>query len=366
VRIAIACPYAWDVPGGVQVHVRQLADHLRRRGHRTLVLAPAFGPIDEPGVSVVGRPVRLRFNGSVAPISPDPRGLARVRRALASFRPDVVHVHEPFSPSTAMFATFAARAPVVATFHASLERSRAVTLFSPLLRAVWRRLAVRMAVSPVAAGFASARFPGELRIVPNGADVELFGSATPAELPPGRALLFVNRLEPRKGFGVAVDAFRLLAEDDPGLRLVVVGEGRQRSALAGLPAVLRDRVLMKGVVTHAELAGFHAAADVFLAPALGGESFGIVLLEAMAARVPVVGSDIPGYRYVLEDGEDGLLVPPGDPVALAGAVRRLLGDPALAERLRDNGRRRAERFRWETVTSEIETAYRDALARRAG
>jgi len=365
VRIVLACPYAWDAPGGVQVHVGQLAAHLRIRGHQALILAPAAGPVN--GATVVGRPVRIGYNRSVAPVCPDPRSVPRIRRALAAFAPDVVHVHEPFAPSTALFATLVSPVPVVATFHAYAERSRALAVAAPLLGPVWRKLAVRIAVSEAAAAFVGRRFRGAVRIVPNGVDLELFRRAAPATgLAEGRKLLFVNRLEPRKGFAVAVAALERLALEFDDLRLIVAGDGPERAALDSLPDDLRERVTMLGNVAHDDLPPYHAASNVFLGPAVGGESFGIVLVEAMAAGLPVAGSDIPGYREVVRPGVDGLLVRPNDPNALAAAVRSLLTQPDLAERLRASGLERAERFDWKVVTEEIERAYRDALAARNG
>ena len=356
-RVALACPYAWDAPGGVQTHVRQLASHLERRGHQVMITAPAFDTKRAAGIRVAGRPWRIPYNGSIAPVCPDPRSRRVIRRALAEFRADVVHVHEPLTPSTGMFATLESRVPVVATFHAYAGRSILMAALAPLLGRVWRRLSVRLAVSEAAAEFAGRHLTGELTVVPNGVDVDLFGGARPAELPPGRRILFVNRLEPRKGFAVAVRAFVLLAEEVPDAILVVAGDGPERSAAEELPAALRDRVLMLGTVSHDRLPPYHAAADLFIGPAVGGESFGIVLVEAMAAGLPVVASDIPGYREVVRDGTDGLLVPPKDPAALASSVRRILADPRLANRLRTEALASAERYRWEVVTAQIEDAY---------
>jgi phosphatidyl-myo-inositol alpha-mannosyltransferase len=363
VRIALACPYAWDAPGGVQIHIRQLSQHLRRRGHQTLVLAPASEPDSEPGVVYVGRPVRIPFNGAIAPICPDPRSRRRIRDALAEFRPDVVHAHEPFSPSTGFFATLEASVPVVAVSHAYMERSFLFAGFSRAFRRVWDRPAVWLAVSEAALRFLQRhiRADARTRIVPNGVDVEPFRHAAPADLPPGRHILFVGRLEPRKGFPIAVEAFRLLAPDQPDLHLTVVGDGPDRRALWSLPPEIQERVLMIGTVSHAQLPAYHAASDVFVAPSTGRESFGIVLVEAMAAGLPIVASDIPGYREVVRKGVDGLLVPPNDPPAVAEAIRTVISDPALAERLRAAAQARAERFRWEVVAVEIESAYHDAM-----
>ncbi len=361
-RVAIACPYAWDAPGGVQIHIRQLADHLRRRGHQTLILAPAGGGTDGEVVDV-GRPIRIPFNGSVAPICPDPRSRGRIRAALEGFRPDVVHAHEPFSPSTGFFATLEASVPVVGVAHAYVERSILFEAFSRAFRRVWDRPAIWLAVSEAAHSFLRSHISSKAntRVVPNGVDIEPFRHAGPADLAAGRRMLFVGRLEPRKGFELAVKAFGLLAPDFPDLRLIVAGDGPQRGAVSRLPSGLLQRVTMVGSVPHWRLPPYHAAADVFVAPSTGRESFGIVLVEAMAAGVPVVASNIAGYREVVRSGMDGLLVPPNDPESLAEAVRTVLSDRALAERLRVAGQARAERFRWEIVAVEIEAAYHDAL-----
>ena len=368
-RVAIACPYAWNAPGGVQVHIRQLAEHLRRRGHQTLVLAPA---VDGTGdglaagngeVVDVGRAIRIPFNGSVAPVCPDPRSRRRIRTALERFHPDVVHAHEPFSPSTGFFATLEATVPVVGVSHAYMERSVLFSAFSRAFRRVWDRPAVWIAVSEAALSFLRKHIrPGaRALVVPNGVDVEPFRHAAPADLPAGRRLLFVGRLDPRKGFPVAVEAFGELAPEFPDLQLIVVGDGPERDAVSHLPAHLSRRVTMIGTVPHALLPPYHAAADVFVAPSTGRESFGIVLVEAMAAGVPVVASDIPGYREVVRSGMDGLLVTPKDSRALSSAVRKILSEPALAERLGAAGQARAERYRWEVVAVEVEAAYHEAI-----
>jgi phosphatidylinositol alpha-mannosyltransferase len=357
-RIALACPYAWDAPGGVQTHVRQLAGKLLEHGHGVEVLAPARRRPAEPNVRRVGRPVGIPYNESVAPVAPWPRSYGAVRRHLRRFDPDVVHVHEPLVPGPAMFAALASTAPVVATFHAYGDRARLFDALAPALRRVWRRLDVRLAVSEAAASFVESRFRGDsVRIVSNGADVELFEGATPAALPEGRRILFVNRLDRRKGFPVMVDAFRRLAAERPEVILVVAGDGRDRGVVRDLPIDIRARTVMLGTVPHHDLPPYHAACHVFCAPATGQESFGIVLVEAMAAGLPVVASNIPGYREVVRDGVDGVLVPPRDPEALAGAMRRILDHPEEAERLAEAGRRRAARYSWERVARDVETVY---------
>ena len=359
-RVLLACPYAWDAPGGVQVHIGQLANRLRDRGHEVLVLAPSSSRPAEPFVHVTGRPFRVPYNESVAPIAPTPRAYRLARNAVEKFRPDLVHVHEPFVPGPSMFAALSSYVPVVATFHAYADRSRLLSLAAPVLRRIWRRTAIRIAVSQAAADFVSGPM-GErgMRIVPNGADVEMFASAQPAALPEGRRILFVNRLDPRKGFRVMVEAFRTLAAERPDVVLVVAGDGSERVALRALPIEIRSRVVMLGNVPHDELPPYHAASEVFCGPATGRESFGIVLVEAMAAGLPVIASDIPGYREVVRDDVEGLLVPPRDPVALAGALGRVLDDADLAKRLGEAGCQRAQRYSWDTVAAEIEAIYRE-------
>ena len=366
-RIALACPYDWDAPGGVQVHVRQLARRLQHRGHDVLILAPARGAPREAFVVAVGRPVRVPYNGSIAPICPWPSSARRVARALDEFRPDVVHVHEPLVPGTGMFATRKRGAPVVATFHAYADRAIMLSLMAPLLRPVWRRLSARIAVSEAAASFVARRFHSDrVRVIPNGVETEQFARAEPARLPRGRKVLFVNRLDPRKGFAIMVDAFRSLATSHQDLVLVVAGDGPDRGALRRLPPPIRGRVVMLGNVPHDRLPSFHAACDVFCAPATGRESFGIVLVEALAAGLPVVASDIPGYREVVRDGVDGLLTSPRDSRAVAAAVARILEDADLSKRLSEAGRETANRYSWDTVAGEIEAVYLEVVSQKRG
>jgi phosphatidylinositol alpha-mannosyltransferase len=365
-RIVQISPYSWDAPGGVQVHIRQLSQHLRQRGHDVLVLAPGDARDNSDQVRIVGRPLPIQWNGSVARICLSPASSGRVRRSLREFTPDVIHVHDPLSPSTSMLGVWHANAPVVATFHSYYESgdmvARVYTAVVPLLRPIWKRLAQRIAVSPSAARTVTSRLGDDpVRIVPNGAETELFASARPARLPPGRKMLFVGRLEPRKGFPVALRAFAILAREYPDLRFIVVGAGSERYHLDDLDPQVRARIHMQGRVPDEELPTFHAAADVYISPAIGSESFGIVLIEAMAAGLPVVASDIVGYRDVLRGGQDGILVTPGDADALAAGVRRVLEDHTLAKSLGANGVQRARSFAWNAIVDELESIYGDAV-----
>ncbi len=366
-RVLLACPYAWEVPGGVQAHVRELAERLADGGHGVLVLAPGSRPAPEPWVRVVGRPVRVPYGGKIAPICFSWSSRRRVGALLRRFDPDVVHAHEPFSPSTSMLAVLASRAPTVATFHAFHERARLLRLAAPLLRRVDRGIAARIAVSGVAAGFAARVCSGPIEVIPNGVDVERFAHPVSEArgLPPGRRVLWVNRLDPQKGFPVLVRAFSRLAPEFPDLALVVVGDGGDRGAVRMLERDEAARVVMLGSVPSGDLPPYHAAADVFASPATGHESFGIALVEAMAAGVPVVASDIDGYRDVVRDGAEGLLVPPGDPDALARAIARVLREPGLAEGLAAAGRERAAGFAWDRVVPRIEEVYERVSGRTA-
>jgi phosphatidylinositol alpha-mannosyltransferase len=238
---------------------------------------------------------------------------------------------------------------------------------SPVLRTVSRRIDAAIAVSDAAAGFLRRAIDVELEIVPNGLDVERFAhpETVPDGVPEGRRLLWVSRLDPQKGFRVLVQAFALLAREHRDLSLLVAGDGRDRHAIGALSAPDRARVVMLGAVRHKDLPSwFYGAADAFVAPATGQESFGYILVEAMAAGVPVVASDIAGYREVVRSGIEGLLVPPGDPAALAEAVSRVLSDPVLAARLSEAGRMRAAAFGWDRVVPRIEAIYHRVIDTR--
>jgi phosphatidylinositol alpha-mannosyltransferase len=364
VRIALVCPYAWDDAGGVQVHVRELGERLHVAGHEVLALTPARSRPSEPWVHGVGRPVDMTYNASNAPIDPRPWSAARIREELRRFAPAVVHVHEPFAPSTSLWAVLTWRAPIVATFHSGATRSRLYDVAGPALRLLSRRLSIRIAVSEAAAAFARRRIGGSFEIVPNGLDVAAFETAVPADLGDGIPLLFLGRLDERKGFPTALAAFARLAPGRAYLRLVVAGDGPDRRAVDEVPEEIRGRIRLLGSVPHGDVAPFLAAGRVYLGASIGGESFGYVLIEAMAAGVPVVASDVPGYDEVVRHEVDGLLVPPRNPEALAAGVGRVLDDPGLARRLADAGRERARAFDWSVVVPRLESLYRRAVEAR--
>ena len=366
-NLGIVCPYEWTVPGGVGNHARALATELRRAGHRVDVLAPAERPVAEPGFVGLGGSLAVPYNGSVARIAFGPRTLVRVRRAVGRGGYDLLHVHEPLSPSVGLLAVLqSGPVPVAGTFHANLGRSLALDAATPLLRRVYDRLGARIAVSASARDTWQRCFGGTMAVVPNGVAPEFLASPKPLEgwKQDGPTILFVGRLEPRKGLEYLVRAFLRLKPAFPRLRLLVVGRDdkhTQDKAMAMVPARLRTDLVFVGAVPQADLPSYYASADVFCAPSTGGESFGIVLAEAMAVGLPVVCSDIGGYRDVVHDGTDGLLVPPRDPQALADALAGLLDNPARLAAMGEAAAAAARRYAWEVVAGQVVEVYRTAL-----
>ena len=370
-RVALVCPYDLGVPGGVQSHVLQLAAALRTGGDEVVVFGPGTpGEVPE-GVVPVGRGRRVRFNASVAPIAVSPLSARRVVELIRRFRPDVVHVHEPVVPFVSLAATLRCPPPVVGTFHAWSDSGRVYRFARPIVRRAVTRLAARIAVSGPAIAYHAAALglpAGSFRELPNGVEVERFASASPLdELTADGAplLLFVGRLEPRKGVEQLVRAFTLLSARRPSVKLLVAGDGPERDrAQRLLPGKVRSRVVFLGRVDHDELPRFYASADVFVAPSLGGESFGVVLLEAMAAGVPIVASDIPGYRAVLHDGVEGRFTAPGDVSDLAAALDVLLDNPALRAAMGREGRHTASSYDWSVVAARVRDVYAHAVGSR--
>lgn len=350
-RVALVCPYSLTLPGGVQGQVLGLARSLRALGHVARVLGPCDGPPPDVGVTPLGNCVPLAANGSVAPIAPDVSCALRTIRALADEGFDVVHLHEPLVPGPTMTAVLLAPAPLVGTFHAA-GGSAAYRWLAPVTRALARRLSVRCAVSRDAADLARRELGGEYEVLYNGIEVDRFAKATPwpTEAP---TIFFVGRHEPRKGLGVLLSA---LAELPSDVRVWVAGEGPETAELrAGAGG--DERVEWLGRISDDELMRRLRGADVFCAPSLHGESFGVVLLESMAAETPVVASDLPGYRHVARPGQDGLLVPPGDASGLAAALTRVLEEPALAASLVESGRHRATEFSMDRLAERYVEVY---------
>jgi phosphatidylinositol alpha-mannosyltransferase len=337
VRVGIVCPYSFDLPGGVQAHVRDLAEALIALGHDVSVLAPADDETTlPPYVVAAGRSVPVPYNGSVARVTLGPLSVGRVRRWLRDGHFDVLHVHEPFAPSLSLLACLAARGPLVATFHTATTRSRALAAAEGVLQPILEKITGRIAVSALARKVQVEHLAGGGVEIPNGVSVSRFATAEPLDGWPGDggALGFLGRFtESRKGFGLLLDAFRLLAADRPALRLLVAGPGDAEEALGSLEPPLRDRVTMLGLVSDADKARMLRSVDVYVAPNTGGESFGIILTEAMAAGTPIAASDLDAFRRVLADGTAGALFRTGDSGDLARVLGELLDDPARREAL---------------------------------
>ncbi|MDX1658134.1 MAG: glycosyltransferase family 4 protein [Nitriliruptorales bacterium] len=364
-HIVLVSPYDLSVPGGVQSHVQHLAAELRREGDQVTTVSPGPGGDGHVGV---GGTVRVPFNDSVAPIGLRPAAAGRTLRALSDLAPDVVHVHEPAVPWVSLMAAWRPAAPTVGTFHAWSDRDLVYRLARPVVRGAIDNLAACVAVSPAAREYHADAlgFPaGSFRVVPNGVDVERFETAEPfPELveDPRLHVLFVGRLEPRKGLEQLVRAFIQVRASRDDVRLLVVGEGPERDRCQQLvPGGLRSDVVFVGRVDGDELARFYRSADLFAAPALGGESFGIVLLEAMAAGCPVVASDIPGYRTAVRDRENGRLVPPDDPSALAEAIGSLLDNEATRDALATEGRGAVQEYDWRHVATRLRDLYAEVV-----
>ncbi len=355
-RIGIVCPYSLTLPGGVQGQVLGLARTLRHHGHRVRVLGPCDGPPPDAGVTSLGNSLPTAANGSMVPVAPDASAQLRLLRAIGDEAFDVVHLHEPCAPGATMTAMVMKPAPLVATFHVAADNATYRSL-GRVLRHLTKRIDRCFAVSEEARHTAYDAVGGEYTILFNGVDVPHYRDAEPWPTQ-GPTVFFVGRHEPRKGVDILVAAMADLPGD---VSLWVAGDGPQTAALKG---ATRDdpRVHWLGRISEQEKARRLRAADVFCAPALGGESFGIVLLEAMAAGTPVVASSIAGYRDVARGGLDAALVEPGNPVALAAELKAVLGDADRARRLEASGRERADELSMERLAQ----IYLDCYASLTG
>ncbi|MFP5219966.1 MAG: glycosyltransferase family 4 protein [Actinomycetes bacterium] len=366
-RIGMVCPYTWDTPGGVKAHVHDLATALIELGHEVQVLAPVDDPDadDLPDwVTPAGRAVPIPYNGSVARLVFGPLSLARTRRWLRDNRFDVLHVHEPMVPSVSMLACFAASGPIVATFHTSMTRSRALQMFGGALQPALEKITGRIAVSPAARRVVVEHVGGDAVLVPNGVDVARFAGAAPL---PGRdpagTVVFLGRIdEPRKGLAVLLEALPELVERAPEARLLVAGPGDVDEVRSAVPPSMRDRVELLGLVSEADKPRVYASGQVYCAPNTHGESFGIVLAEAMAAGTPVVASALPAFRRVLENGRVGVLCPVGDPGALAAALADLLHDDERRAALSAAAWDAVQQYDWHSVTARIVQVYEASVA----
>lgn len=361
-RIGIVCPYSFDAPGGVQFHIRDLAEELIRRGHYVSVLAPADGVEDAPEWLVsAGSAVSIPFNGSVARLSFGPIVASRTKKWLEEGDFDVVHIHEPETPSVGLLALRRAQVPVVGTFHAALDRSRVRALTSGALQPSLEKIAARIAVSQEARRTLIEHHSGDAVIIPNGVYTEVFRDAKPdprwVATEDRPVIVFLGRLdESRKGLPVFAGAVDEVLRKDPGTRFLVAGRG-DAEVLTPLIKKHPESVELLGEITDQEKASLLAGATVYVAPQLGGESFGIVLVEAMAAGTLVVASNIAAFEAVLDNGASGTLFEVGSSADLAKKLNDALDHPEEAERLALAGQQRSAMYDWSTVTDQVLAVY---------
>lgn len=365
-KVGIACPYLWDIPGGVQFHIRDLAGELCSRGHQVSVITPAEDPSVLPEFAVSAGPaVSIPYNGSVARLAFGPRVNRHVRAWVHEGAFDVIHVHEPVIPSVSMMALLAADCPVVATFHAATDRSRALEVAAPMLRPLLEKISSRIAVSAEARRTAIQHLGGDAYIIPNGVFTKSF-DVSPVEefssVPDQPTLAFLGRLdEPRKGLPLVAEAFPAILERFPRARLFVAGRGEQEAARARFGQAAQN-VTFLGGISDEEKAQLLASVDLYLAPNTGGESFGIILIEAMSAGAYVLASNIPAFRAVLSNGSFGGLFENEDAASLARAAIDALEHPEKRAHIAQAGKREATRYDWATVASQVLAVYENALA----
>ncbi len=362
-RIGLVCPYSFDVPGGVQYHVRDLAEVFLAQGHEVSVLAPSDDDTVLPDYVVsAGRAVPIRYNGSVARLNMGPVSAARVSRWLDEGRFDVLHLHEPITPSVSMLAMWAAEGPIVATFHTSNLRSRVMQAAYPIVRPSLEKITGRIAVSEDARRTVTTHVGGDAVVIPNGVFVDRFDLADPQPqwqgTPARPTIAFLGRmLEPRKGLPVLARALPAVLAEVPGLRVLVAGPGDPDEVRTDLPPEVAKVCEFLGAVTDEDKARLLRSVDAYVAPNTGGESFGIILIEAMSAGAPVLASDLPAFVRVLDDGRAGVTFRNEDPDDLARTLLGMLRDPVERATVAARGRRRADTFDWSVVAADIMAVY---------
>jgi phosphatidylinositol alpha-mannosyltransferase len=362
-RIGIVCPYSFDLPGGVQYHVRDLAEVFLAKGHHVSVLAPAVdGTTLPPYLVSAGRAVGVPWNGSVARLNFGPVAAAKVSRWLEAGEFDLIHVHEPFTPSVAVLALWAAEGPIAATFHSSTLRSRTYQAANPIIRPSMDKITGRIAVSEDARRTVSTHVGGDAVVIPNGVFVDRFARAEPhpdwVGTPERPTLAFLGRMqEPRKGLPVLAAALPEVLDRLPGLRVLIAGPGDASEAAAAMPPRVAAASEFLGVVSDENKARLLTSVDLYVAPNTGGESFGIILIEAMSSCAPVLASDLPAFVRVLDGGAAGETFVNEDARDLARQLLALLGDPQRRQELAARGRQRADRFDWSVVASDVMAVY---------
>ncbi|MBI4673466.1 MAG: glycosyltransferase family 4 protein [Chloroflexi bacterium] len=370
-KIALVTPYDYPFPGGVTEHIMQLDREFRRRGYDTRILAASSqdnGPLQDNVIKVSGAVSKFPFSGSNARVTIAPQVYQRVKRILREEKFDIVHAHEPAAPLLCPIVLRHSHAVNVGTFHAYRETNTVYQMARPLLRPVYNKLDGRIFVSQAVRDFTVAQFPGDYRIIPNGIDFHRFADPNlrPIErFDDGRPnILFVGRLDKRKGFRHLIRAFPYIKREIPDARLIVVGafDDKDKAPFIRYARTHRLRgIHFVGYVSRELLPRYYRTAHLFCAPSTGFESFGIVLLEAMAAGLPIVASDIAGYRLVLTDNKEGRLVPREDPVSMARAAVELLSNPEMRERMAIQGHITAARYDWTHIADQVLAYYQDLM-----
>jgi phosphatidyl-myo-inositol alpha-mannosyltransferase len=360
-RIGIVCPYSWDIPGGVSAHVADLAETLIRMGHFVSVLAPAeFDELLPAYVVSTGKPRAVKYNGSVARLSFGPIAARKVSKWIEEGEFDVLHVHEPLAPSLSVLACWAAKGPIVATWHSSMDKSRMILTLSKLAQTAMEKISARIAVSEAARTTLIKHVGGDALVIPNGVDVAAFSNAKPMFGWPGenQSIVFLGRGdEPRKGLSVLVAAYPEIRRRHPKVRLLIAGPGKPEDTLKLLSREDRESVTVLGMVAPQDKASVLASGTVYVAPNTGGESFGIVLLEAMASGTPVVASDLEAFQRVLNNGKGGITFENENSDVLAQVVSDLLSNPTQCAELSAQGKLRAAEFDWAVVAKRIVDVY---------
>jgi phosphatidylinositol alpha-mannosyltransferase len=369
-KIGLVTPYIYPLPGGVNAHVRDLYDRLIARGHDVRIISSIHGPQKQSEGDIIrlGYGFSVPANGSVGTLTFSPRYTSQVRRMLDRERFDVLHFHEPFVPFLSLVVLRESQSINVATFHAYAGWSPSYEFGKRVLARFARRLDGRIAVSAAARHFIDRYFPGDYKVIPNGVDLDEFAHSQPITRYRDGTLniLFIGRFESRKGVMYALKAYRQLRKRGYDCRLLLAGAGPQEREVRRYIATRRlHGVEMLGRISDEDKARYFATADVYVSPATGQESMGVVLLEALAAGAPIVCSDIHGYKGVVRRGEQALLVPPRDVTALTDAIGRLLSDPELRARMGASARERAVQFSWENIAAKVEDYYLFVIRRAA-
>jgi phosphatidylinositol alpha-mannosyltransferase len=367
-KIGFVSPYAWDVPGGVQAHIRDLAKFYSHQGHHVSVLAPATDEdaITDEFVVPAGRPVAIPYNGAVARVLFGPVAASRVRQWIATEDFDILHLHEPAIPSLSLLACSIAEGPMVGTFHAAAPRQKVAFAIAPVLEPIIEKLRARIAVSEVARETLTIHLDTDAVVIPNGISAAFFSAAQPnPEWKKPHTIGFIGRFsEPRKGLGVLLEALPNIARIFPDVRILIAGPGEGIEAMQSVNPSLRNRLQFLGRINDVDKASFLKSLDLYVAPNTGGESFGIILAEALAAGVPVIASDIPAFRYLLDEGKYGALFKNESPESLAKTIIELFRSREKRDWLRMQGLERAQRFDWSSVSDEIMNVYLHARGER--